>query len=323
MNIFLTGATGFIGANLLEGLLNVGHRVTAIVRPNSPNKNLLSPASDRLQYLFGLFYDKAFLDTIDKNFDVVIHTAAIRGAGKGNEHHYYSVNVEGTRALINFAKRKQIPRFLYLSTVGVLGTIPKNLPAKVDDPPAPDGPYHRTKWEAENLVRESADDNMRTLILRPTITYGPYDNGFLPKLIHFVEHKRLILPKNEVKIHLLSVKNLVRLITQILALEYFNGQTYQIADDQPVELHRLADLIKEIRGGGYFCVNPFYFKAASNVFSFLKRADLKTSLLLLSQSWYYDIEPLKKELFYEPLDTLSEIEKMLMNTSQKEENIFG
>ncbi len=317
MDVLITGAGGFIGLNLLKGLLNVGHRVTAIVRPNSPNKNLLPPASDRLHYLFGLFYDTAFLDTIEKNFDAIIHAAAIRGAGRGNEHAYDSVNVEGTRVLIDFARRKRIPRFLYLSTVGVLGTIPKNLPAKADDPPAPDGPYHRTKWEAEKSVLESTGEYLRTLILRPTITYGPYDNGFLPKLIRFIENKKLILPKNDVKIHLLAVQSLVRLITQVLALDYFNGRIYQIADAHPVELHRLADLIKKYKNGRYYRLSPFYFKIGANLFSFLGRADLKTSILLLSQSWYYDINPLKKELFYEPLDTLTEIEEMLSDSSRK------
>ncbi len=311
MHVFLTGATGFIGGNLLKGLLDVGHTVTAVVRPDTPRKAFLPDESQRLRYVLGDFYDNRLLKTISGRFDVLIHTAAIRGAGKGERDLYEAVNVEGTRALTEFALKNEIPRFLYLSTVGVLGTIPEHLPAQAQDPPRPDNTYHRSKWEAEKIVHAIPEHALNTLILRPTITYGTNDNGFIPRLMAFVKKKRLILPSEPVRIHLLYVGSLVRLINQILALDLFNNGTYLVADREAVLLQTIADLARGFVGGGYRQLPRFFFDAGDMLFSLLGRADLRTAIQLISQSWYYDITPLQKDFLYEPVDTLETIPEIM------------
>jgi hypothetical protein len=107
------------------------------------------------------------------------------------------------------------------------------------------------------------------------------------------------------------VQSLVRLVNQILALDFFNHRTYLVADARPVQLQRLADLIVQETGGRYRQLSSFYFKTGERVFALLGRSDLKTSLQLLSQSWYYDISPVKNELFFEPVDTLRKIPQVI------------
>ncbi len=311
MHIFLTGASGFIGKNLLNGLLNAGYRVTAVIRPDSSHKNLLPKESKQLHYEFGYFYDPTFLQTLQAQFDAVIHVAAVRGAGRADPKQYRLVNVQGTRILCEFALKQHIPRFLYVSTVGVLGTIPQHLPAKAQDSPRPDNIYHQTKWQAEEFIRGIPKHALKTLILRPTITYGAYDDGFIPHVIRLIKNKRLILPRNPVLVHLLSVKSLTRLINQILALDLFNGKTYTVADRDPVALQAIADLVQSHIGGGYHRVPEFIFKAGRMIFSLLGRADLHTGLQLISQSWYYDITPLQNDFLFEPLETLNELPEIM------------
>lgn len=312
MHILLTGSTGFIGKNVLQAFLNAGYEVTALVRPetlrtNQPDKN------PRLHYVSGLFYDPDVLSAIEGHLDAVVHMAAIRGAGKAKKEDYRRVNIEGTRALLDFALSKKIPRFLYLSTVGVLGTIPVELPAAPNHTPAPDGPYHLSKWEGEKRVRQAHDGRLRTLVLRPTITYGPGDTGFIPRMIRFVQKKRLFLPKANVNIHLLSVQRLARLIVQVLALDLFNGGVYHVADRQPVEIHALADLIARYAGGGYRTMPRSFFAWAARFFTLLGRADLTTGVRLLSESWYYDISQTVEDLLYEPGETFAHLKTLLEN----------
>ncbi len=307
MHILLTGATGFIGKNLLQALLNAGYEVTALVRPETFRTKHQPPESEKLHYVYGLFYDPDVLNAIDASLDAVVHLAAIRGAGKAKKEDYRRVNIQGTRQIIDFALDKGISRFLYLSTVGVLGTIPNPLPGKPENTPAPDGKYHFSKWRAEEIVRKAAPHCLRKLILRPTIVYGKYDNGFIPRMIHFIKKGRLLLPDRKVFIHLLSVNSLVHLIVKILALDAFNGRIYHVADKNPVEIHKLADVIVQKVGGSYRQMPACFFKAGAKFFSAVGRCDLKTSVLLLSQSWHYDISQTMNDLLFEPADTLKEI----------------
>ncbi len=317
--ILLTGASGFIGRHLLKGLLDEGHTVFAPVRQGSEQKIESLSKSDRLIIVPGSFNEAKILDSIKSKIDVIIHVAAIRGAGKAQKQEYYRINAEGTRALVDFSLKRAIPRFLYLSTVGVSGTIPQQLPAKRDDPVAPDGEYHQSKWEAEKIVNSAPRDVLKKLILRPTITYGECDDGFVPRLVELIKQGKLFLPRNELLIHLLDVRALVKLILQILKEDRFNDNTYIVADSDPVELHQLSDLIMKLAEGRYYRLPEFVFTAGSTVFSLLGRVDLKTSLLLISKSWYYDIRPTINDLNYEPVNTLSRIIEYL-NLPRENEN---
>ncbi|NOX87882.1 MAG: NAD-dependent epimerase/dehydratase family protein [Calditrichaeota bacterium] len=309
--VLLTGASGFIGRHLLKGLLDEGHTVFAPVREGAEQKIESLAKSDRLIVIEGSFNETKILNSIKSKIDVIIHAAAIRGAGKARKQEYYRINTEGTRTLVDFSLRRAIPRFLYLSTVGVSGTIPQQLPAKRDDPVAPDGEYHQSKWEAEKIVNNAPRDVLKKLILRPTITYGEGDDGFVPRLVGLIKQGKLFLPRKELFIHLLDVRALVRLIVQILKEDRFNDRTYIVADSEPVELHQLSDLIVKRAQGRYYRLPEFVFAAGSMVFSLLGRVDLKTSLLLIGKSWYYDIRPTINDLNYEPVNTLTRITEYL------------
>ena len=318
MHVLLTGATGFIGRHILNGLLNSGHNVIAPIRPQSIATDRQPQESDRLHYVLGSFFDPDVLNSIEDHIDTVIHVAAIRGAGQAKKQDYERVNVDGAEKLINFSIKNKIPRFLYVSTVGVLGTIPDQLPAGPDQPFAPDGEYHLSKWKAEKIVQQAESRDLHTLILRPTITYGQGDNGFIPRMIRFIQKGLLVLPNKDVLIHLLSVNCLARLINQILALNLFNGRTYHVADQYPIEIHELAVAIAQKTGGRFRNVPSFFFEAGAKFFSAIGRNDLKTSLLLLSKSWYYNIDRTVKDLLFEPCDTLAQI-----NTLFEEEKEIG
>ncbi len=313
MNIFLTGMSGFMGRHVAKKLLNEGHQLFAPVRAESLNKINALQQYPNLKIIKGTFYDSAVLSSIKSPIDAIVHLASIRGAGKAPVEKYQLVNVDGTQNLLNWARKREITRFLYISTVGVLGSIPSELPACVNSPLAADGIYHQSKVQAEKIILQFLNTSIKFLILRPTITYGPGDDGFLKKMVALIQNNKMVLANSDILIHLLDVQAFSELINQIIKKDLFNNNIYLIADQQPVSLKKLADLIKEGRGGHYWQFPDFVFYLVKKTTQLLKMDALKTSLQLISESWYYDITPALQDLDYIPADTEQQIKEYLKN----------
>lgn len=307
--VLLTGASGFIGSHVAAALLQDGYKVYAPLRAQSFSKISSLRKHENFYPLKGAFYEPALLNSLDAAPDFVLHLAAIRGGGRANETAYRRVNIQGTQTLIDFARRRQIKGFLYLSTVGVLGTIPQAQPASENNPPQPDGRYHQSKWQGEEIVRQAAAE-IPCLILRPTITYGRGDDGFIFKLRHLIRRKRMVLPATPVMVHLLSVDALCCLITHILQNRQFNGKSYIVADKEPVPLQSVAEIITR-SGGKYLALPKAIFRAADRLLATFRQAALRTSVQLISSDWIYDISAAIQELRYQPRNTLTELQRRI------------
>jgi nucleoside-diphosphate-sugar epimerase len=316
--ILLTGASGFIGSNTAEYLAE-RHNVISPIRSNSlykQNVQILRDMGGKI--IEGNFYDEVVLKRIfEGGVEVVIHLAAIRGETDVSKEEYNKVNVEATRLLLQYAQKYKASKFIFCSSVGVLGTIPKNIPASTTDAVSPDNLYHHSKWEAENIVRQYHNDSFNTCILRPTITYGENDNGFIPKLISLVRNKRFILPSKSVFIHLLNIRSLRKFIADLVEADKLDGNSYIVADKQPV---RLSDLVNKISQAVqnkdyplFLRVPPFIFSWSRYLLKLTGRSQLLTSLQLISQNWTYDISVTEANLGYQPIDTLESIDSTINN----------
>jgi nucleoside-diphosphate-sugar epimerase len=311
--IFLTGATGFIGFHIAQSLAKSGYHVIAPVRSAAHNNKMISMLTGiGVSVQEGVFFDQKLLDAVaEKEIFAVIHLAAIRGQQNISPAEYERINVVGTETLLDFARRRGINRFLYFSTVGVAGTIPADQPASNRHPARPDTVYHRTKWESEQLARSYHTGELRTLTLRPTITYGKYDNGFIPRLIEMVRNNRFILSGNPVSIHLLNVESVARLASDIIEADCFDGESYILADKYPVELSQLVNLIYQYAYGRSYPswrrLPAWIFDAAGLLFRYTGNSGLSASLQLISQNWIFDISATQEKLKYNPSDTLEEI----------------
>ena len=264
--VLLTGASGFIGSHMLKKLSDNNCSVIVPVRPGAVKKlesNNLN--NSRYKLVKGNFYDDHILKILfEESFDAVFHFAAIRGSGKASWKEYQQVNVDGTEKLLKYAVKSHVKKFIFCSSVGVLGTIPDSLPASPNTTPNPDGYYHKSKYLAEKRILAIRSNEMRTLIIRPTITYGINDDGFITKMISYVKKGMFIIPGNPVKVHLLSVKALVELCANLLNIPIDSGQIYHIADKEPVYLVDLAKLFKKKIGSGRFYKLPaFLFNGAT------------------------------------------------------------
>jgi nucleoside-diphosphate-sugar epimerase len=216
---------------------------------------------------------------------------------------------------LQYAQKYKVSKFIFCSSVGVLGTIPKNIPASTTDAVSPDNLYHHSKREAENIVRQYHTDSLNTCILRPTITYGEYDNGFIPKLISLVRNKRFIQPSKSIYIHLLNIRSLRKFITDLVEADKLDGNSYIVADKTPV---RLSDLVNKISQAvqkkdypQFLRVPPFIFSWSRFLLKLTGRSQLLTSIQLISQNWTYDIGETEACLGYQPTDTLESIDSTI------------
>ena len=311
--ILLTGASGFIGYHVAQHLLQSNYQVIAPVRKISLNKPTVAALKQQgLKVIEGEFYDSTLLSRAARyTFDAIVHLAAIRGEQGYRYKEYRRVNLQGTERLLDFAVKQHIREFIFCSSVGVHGTIPPNQPASVQAPLKADNFYHRSKLEAEKLVQTAHNSNLNTLILRPTVTYGLMDDGFMPRLIHLLKNKRFPLSTCPVKIHLLSVNTLAELVVRVIEKQKLNGKAYIVADREPVLLKSIVELIIDHAQGkqkfSYVTLPLFVFRTGEGLLRFLGNKKWLTSLRLISRDWTYNIADTIADLNYMPQDTMKEI----------------
>lgn len=316
MKILLTGSTGFMGRNVLSALLDNQFEVMAPVRSIShgkltiKHKNLLSVEGD--------FWDDSVFNAHKKfNPEVIIHLAAMRGEGLGNYDEYHKVNIVGTEKLAEFALKNGIKSFIYCSTVGVYGTIPADLPAGLETTLIPDNNYHLSKFQAERIVAEKLQLDIPFIILRPTISYGPGDNGFLVRLVNLVKNKKFPLSHRPVSIHLLNIETFKTLVLFLVQNNIKVNDPLIVADQSPILLSNLVNVIYNHYYSadypGYLTVPGVFYDLMKKVIVLFKMSKLETSLRLVSESWYYDTSALTKTLPVELSDTLQNIQSYLRN----------
>jgi nucleoside-diphosphate-sugar epimerase len=187
---FVTGATGFLGLNLIEELCSTGYEVTALHRPTSDLRFLECFGAKRV---IGTITDKATLEgTMEEGLDVVFHVAANTNVWARNNATQTRDNVDGTRNMVNVALAKGAKRFVHTSSSSVFGL--------GDGPFNEDSPllgrdswvnYLRTKSLADDSVREAASRGLSTVVMRPAHIMGKYDRGNWATLIQLVARGKL------------------------------------------------------------------------------------------------------------------------------------
>ena len=179
MNCFVTGASGFIGANLVHELAARGHRVRALLRPGSDLRGLGGAEFDRVEGDLG---DAAKLRAAIKGCDWCFHVAASYHLWLRDYRPMYAANVEGTRHVLAAAGAAGCARIVYTSTVGCIG-LPRPgkdglIPTDEASPVAEAqmrNHYKRSKWQAEQLALKFAREGLPVVIVNPTAPVGPRD----------------------------------------------------------------------------------------------------------------------------------------------------
>jgi nucleoside-diphosphate-sugar epimerase len=304
--VLLTGGLGFIGKFLLKLLVEKNFEIYLLVRPATRipdefiNKKIIPVFAD-LENIDGLVSAVNELP-----FDTVFHIGAIRGGRASSQSTYWKVNVEATEVLA-YAAMKRKAKFIFCSSVGVFGAIPKELPASEGTERQKDNYYHYTKIVAEERLKVLGVEGLRYIIIRPAVTYAPGDTGFPYGLIKLIDKGLFFLPYRHVCIHLTNATILAQAFMCAATLELLNGSAYIVADKEPVDLCLLADDIAESLGKrrGYYRIPDFFFAIGEFLSGRVFKNELwKSRFQLISRSWYYDVRPMINDLGINPVETL-------------------
>jgi nucleoside-diphosphate-sugar epimerase len=245
----VTGATGFTGGHLARTLAADGVAVRALVRQRSY-------ASDAARELRDLGIETAAGDLTDheaveralEGCDVAYHIAATyREAGQPDSA-YRATNVDGTRNVLEGAKRAGVRRVVHCSTGGVHGHI-EHPPANEDAPFGPGDIYQETKLEAEQLARDfGREQGLEVSVVRPIGIYGPRDFRFLKMFRGIARGRFPILGGGEVFYHLTFVSDLVQGFRLAADTPAAAGRTYIIGGPEYTTLNELAARMARVLG---------------------------------------------------------------------------
>jgi dihydroflavonol-4-reductase len=175
MKVFVTGATGFIGASLARELLRDGYEVRALARPASDRRNLQGLD---LEICEGDLRDSDSLRRGLKGCEILFHAAADYRLWTRNPESMYEINVGGTRNILEAALGHGLSRVVYTSSVGTLGNPGNGLPGDEKSPVTLGdmvGHYKKSKFLAEREAESFLKRGLPLVIVNPSTPVGGFD----------------------------------------------------------------------------------------------------------------------------------------------------
>jgi nucleoside-diphosphate-sugar epimerase len=242
MRLLVTGANGFVGRALCDGLRRAGHEVAAGVRrPYGLAGEVILPMLDA---------DAAAWDAAPPSLacDAVVHLAArvhvMQEPSADPSSLYHAANATATLALARAAARAGVWRFVFLSSIKVNGEhTTAGQPFTAADAPAPQDPYGLSKWEAEQGLRTiAADTGMEVVIVRPPLVYGPGVKANFASLLRAIQ-RGLPLPLGAVtrnRRSLVALDNLVDLLITCTEHPAAANQTFLVSDGEDLSTASLV-----------------------------------------------------------------------------------
>jgi nucleoside-diphosphate-sugar epimerase len=238
--ILVTGASGFIGRALVPALVAAGYDVRAAVR-RAPAP--FAPPIETVSH--GDLGDEVDWRPLLAGMGFVVHLAGIAHTGPGvPEARYDRVNHRATTELAEAARVAGIRRLVLVSTIRAQAGPASGRVLTEADAPLPTDPYGRSKLAAEIALARSG---VPFTVLRPVLVYGPGVKGNLRALARLCALP-IPLPFGALvnRRSLLSVQNLAAAILHVLAHDACRGETYVVADPQPLSL---PDIVTALQAG--------------------------------------------------------------------------
>ena len=219
--ILITGATGFVGRNLIESLPK--ENIRCLVRDSSKSDFLKEHS---IQLVYGDLTDKKSLDSALKNIDTVMHLAAyVRG---NDSSLFYKINVDGTKNLIDACKKNKVKRIIALSSMAVTRKY-------LDD-------YGKSKKQAEELIRNS---DLDYTILRPSMIYGK-DSNSTKHLVSYIKMIPLIIPivgNGNFNIQPVYINDVTSIIIKCLDNKTSIKKTYDLLGETRINFNYFIDFV--------------------------------------------------------------------------------
>ncbi|WP_019583479.1 NAD-dependent epimerase/dehydratase family protein [Thioalkalivibrio sp. ALE16] len=295
--VLVTGASGFVGSALVDRLERDGRWEA---RAGSRRGGALSRGAEWVvtpSLEAGADWSEAL-----HGVSAVVHAAArahvLDEAADDPLTEFRRCNVDGTLELARQAAQAGVRRFVFLSSIGVLGRSGER-PLRFDDPPAPEDDYAVSKWEAEQGLEDlSRETGMEVVIVRPPLVYGPNAPGNFGKLMEWVA-RGVPLPLGAVtgnRRSLVGLDNLVDLLVTCLEHPAAANRVFLAGDGEDLST---TDLLRRVaaamgRRARLVPVPPGLLRAGARA---VRRGEMARRLL---DSLQVDISDTRETLGWEP-----------------------
>lgn len=263
--ILVTGGTGFVGSHLIRRLLKENVQARAVVRNPDKARALKELGVDVVK---GDISDKDSLEKAAAGCERVVHLVGIIQEAVGATFH--GVHVEGTRNVLEAAKKAGVRHFFHQSALGTR--------------PGAKSVYHKTKWAAEELVRASG---IPYTILRPALIYGPGDQ-FTIRLSDMIRMSPVlpVIGSGKSKTQPIFIDDVVSCIVKAVTSDAFYNEIYEIGGPEQMTYEEVTVAIAEAMGARRPTIHmPFFFvKTAARFFeTVLPKPPVTTDQLIMLQ----------------------------------------
>ncbi|MGM0497451.1 MAG: SDR family oxidoreductase [Bacteroidota bacterium] len=184
--IFVTGATGFLGAHLLFHLLKANEEVLALKRPTG-NLDYIRDVFrtygegeeellEKVQFVDGDVLDYQSLLNIDYPVERIYHLAAMVSFLPRDKEKLLTTNVYGTSNVVNFALEKKIPEIVHVSSVAALDPINEEqriTEENFGNNPERNSNYAKSKFQSELEIWRGVEEGLKAIVVNPSVILGP------------------------------------------------------------------------------------------------------------------------------------------------------
>jgi dihydroflavonol-4-reductase len=302
----VTGATGFVGINLVHALLKKGYAVACLVRSTSNTRALQNLP---VQLLQGDLQDLSALRTLRAPLHSVYHVAGAIKAPDRNR--FFQINQVGTRNLLETLKETNpgLRRFIYISSLAAAGPSVANRPRTENETPAPISWYGESKLAAENEVL-CFKNTFPATILRPSAVYGPWDTEIF-LIFRMIKFGVLVTPGRHIRqFSLIHVTDLVEAIIRAGESADPTGGIYNISRPEIYLWEDVGQAIANEFGKSFHKISlPEWMAKAAGLAgdcwtSITKRtASINSQKVaeLLEPSWLCDPSRAREQLGFNPI----------------------
>ena len=247
MKAFVTGATGFLGSHVARALADQGAQLRLLVRSTSNLRNL---ENLKAETAVGDLRDPVSIERAMAGCDTVFHVAADYRLWVRDPDEMYRSNVNGTRAILEAARKNGVQRIVYTSSVATMGFTSNGRPADENSPVSLAdmiGHYKRSKFMAEQVAIEAGRGGMHVVTVNPTTPVGEHDVKPTPTgriVVDFL--KRKFPAYVETGLNLVDVRECAR--GHVMALEKGRRGERYILGGENLTLKQILDKLGAITG---------------------------------------------------------------------------
>ena len=246
-NVLITGGTGFIGSRLVQVCKESGDAVRILGQANTlaETEVLSNLRKDGLEVIEGSVVDRDTVVRALRGVEIVYHLAAAQHEAEKSDKHFYDVNVEGTRNMVEGSIQNEVKRFVHGSTIGVYqsdkGTV------REDSATVPDNIYGVTKLQAEGVLAEYRD-KLPIVCVRISETYGPGDRRLLKLFKGVQKGSYFHIGKSGNLHHPVFIDDLVNALRKAAVRDEAIGHTMVVPGFEVVTTREMANTIAKVLG---------------------------------------------------------------------------